>query len=103
MVALDSLKRVIAISLDTLINSQHEELTPVLILFVKLIEDVTEHSGVLASTSPDGDALARFEKFIFYDGLMDFGLEADEETLLADGLLVLWTLYHGFDAAADLA
>jgi hypothetical protein len=72
-------------------------------LFVELIEDVAEHSGILASTGSDGDTLARPEKLILEDCLVDFCLKADEETLLADRLLVLRTFYHGFSSAADLA
>ena len=70
-------------------------------MFIEFVEDVAKDCGILASTSSNGDSLAYLEELILDYSLMDFGLKADEEALLTDGLLVLWPFDHCLCSRAD--
>lgn len=43
LVALDSLQRIIAVALDALINGEHVELDPVVVLVVEFVENMDQH------------------------------------------------------------
>ena len=70
---------------------------------IKRLYDIGQHGAVLATAGSDGHIVSGFEESSLGDGVVDFRLEGEEETFLAQRISSLGSLQNGSLATVGAA
>ena len=92
LILLDSLKGVVPVPCDALINRQKLQIEPVVVPLVESGHDVDQHCRVFSTTSTHRDSFSPLKELIRHDSVMNLLLEDRVEAFEADWHAILRSL-----------